>query len=103
MQQTVLNSTQLTEQFQLCGDLIHFAEVEDLKVRGNQLIDLSCEQSIVVDLAGLAGANSVTVALLLAWYRHAALQHKQLLLTNVAPALQNIIDFSGLADVLSGD
>ena len=54
------------------------------------------------DLGGLQRANSVTVAVLLAWYRHATLRQKSIMFVNLSQDLLNIIEFSGLRRLLIG-
>lgn len=76
-------------------DFVNFAEV-----RSAVELVLDDHDAIAVDLSGLDEANSVTVALLLAWFRAASREDKSLVLVDVPRDLRNIIDFSGLTELL---
>lgn len=90
---------ELTDDFRLIGQEISVDQAEQLKLRGIALIKAGDGQ-ITVDLAMLKHANSLTVALLTAWFRAARLQNISIVFMNISEELRNIIDFSGLADVL---
>ena len=89
----------LSEDLKLAGVEVDLESAERLRVEGLRLIE-QAGQSLEVNLAGLKRANSVTVALLLSWYRHAALHDKSILFTGLSQELRNIIEFSGLTQVL---
>ena len=95
-------SAQLSDQFELHGEEVLFAEVEAIKKQGMQLIE-DAQDSVKVDLANLERANSVTIALLTAWYRHAHLHKKSIVFAYLSEDLRNIIAFSGLTDILPID
>ena len=57
--------------------------------------------TIEVDLQDVPRANTVTIAVLTAWHRAAKLQNKSMVFMNLSPELRNIIDFSGLQNILS--
>lgn len=79
-------------------------QAEAIKAEGVALIEGNHgEEPIRVDLSGLERANSVTVAVLMAWYRHAVLQQKSILFVNLSQELLNIIEFSGLRRILVAD
>ncbi len=52
------------------------------------------------DLSGLEQFNSLAVALLMAWFRYARAQGKSVVYLDVPRDLRNIIDVSGLTEVL---
>jgi ABC-type transporter Mla MlaB component len=56
--------------------------------------------SPTIDLAGLAGGNSAAVAVLMAWFRAARAQNKNLVFTGPPERLWKIIQLSGMATVL---
>lgn len=92
-------SVELNEQFCLRGVEVSLDEAEALKRQGLKLIDAH-QGPIKVDLGELQRANSVTVALLVAWYRRAILQQKPITFVNLSEDLHNIVEFSGLSRVL---
>jgi len=89
----------LTDEFTLEGGELALDQAEAIKVRGVALIDASAGP-FSVDLAGLERANSITVAVLVAWYRHATLHQKSILFVNLSQELNNIVEFSGLSRIL---
>ncbi len=54
-------------------------------------------------LAGLEHNNSLAVALLMAWFRHAHVHGKTIVYVGVPEQLRNIIDVYGLSEVLPID
>jgi len=102
-------AVQLSESFNLSGDELGLDQAEDIKTRGTALIDRTIElngaseEPVRVDLAGLERANSVTVAVLMAWYRYAALRQRSIMFVNLSQELLNIIEFSGLRSLLVAD
>ena len=92
-------SVELNEQFCLQGVEISLDDAEAIKRQGLGLIDAQ-SGPITVDLSQLQRANSVTVALLVAWYRRATLQQKPIAFVNLSEDLHNIVEFSGLSRVL---
>lgn len=89
----------LSDDFKLSGVEVDLDSAERLRIAGLRLIE-QAGQSLEVNLTGLKRANSVTVALLLSWYRHAVLNEKSILFTGLSQELRNIIEFSGLTQVL---
>ena len=79
---------------------IDFDNAEALKQRGQDYIS-SCEGPIELDVSAIERANSLTVALLSAWHRTAALQDKSIVFVNLSQELRNIIALSGLDDVIA--
>jgi phospholipid transport system transporter-binding protein len=57
-------------------------------------------EHVQVDLSGLERGNSVAVALLMAWLRTAQGDDKSLVFTGAPAELTNIIELSGMSDVL---
>ena len=92
-------SVELNEQFCLSGVEVSLDDAELIKRQGIGMIDAQ-PGPITVDLAQLQRANSVTVALLVAWYRRATLQQKAITFVNLSEELHNIVEFSGLSRVL---
>ncbi|MEQ9451467.1 MAG: STAS domain-containing protein [Pseudomonadales bacterium] len=92
---------ELTDDFQLRGDEVHFDAAPALKKRGDALITAAATgQPVSVDLAGLDNANSLTVALLLQWYRTAHALGLSIVFLHLSQDLRNIITFSGLSEIL---
>lgn len=92
-------SVTINPQFEVVGEEISLDVAEMIKASGRALIEAG-EGPFQVDLAGLERANSVTVAVLLAWYRCAVLRKKCIFFVNLSEELHNIIEFSGLRKVL---
>jgi anti-anti-sigma factor len=93
-------SERITDDFRVLGEL-DFESAELYNQRGLELINRAGER-VEVDLAALARANSVTVAVLLSWRRHATVNGKSIVFVNLSSDLRKIIDFSGLSSVLPG-
>ena len=93
-------SATLGEDFSLHGEEISAANADALRVQGEQQIKRA-NGPVTCDLQGLQRANSVTVAVMLAWYRAAHLAGHSILFVNLSSELRNIIAFSGLTDVLT--
>ncbi len=89
----------LTDEFALEGEELALDQAEAVKVRGVQLIDAS-PGPFSVDLAALERANSITIAVLVSWYRHARLHQKSIMFVNLSRELTNIVEFSGLSRIL---
>ena len=89
----------LSDDFEVSGEEIELDDAESIKLRGYRLIDAG-EGPFQVDLELLKRANSVSVAVLLAWYRRAMLQDKAIFFVNLSEDLHNIVEFSGLSRVL---
>jgi ABC-type transporter Mla MlaB component len=82
----------------LSGD-VSFENFADIRKVGESLIDQASDV-VVLDLAGLTHANSLTVSAMVAWFRYAIRCRKSVTFTNVSEPLQKIIRVSGLKDVL---
>lgn len=78
---------------------VDFDNANELREQGERLIE-SEASDVRVDLTGLTAAGSVAVAVLIAWFRHASLLDCAIRFSNVPPALVNVIEFSGLNDVI---
>lgn len=69
-------------------------------VAGGQAVDAGSAGTIAINFAQLETANSLTVALMIAWYRLSLKRGCEVRFTNLPASLQQIVDFSGLVDVL---
>ena len=92
-------SVVLTPAFELVGKELDINDAETIKQAGKALIS-AADGRLRVDLGELEIANSVTVALLIAWYRAATLEEKSNDFVNLSAELQDIIEFSGLSRLL---
>lgn len=90
----------INEKFQLQGDELTMQDAEMVKARGMKLVDEAAGPQVRADFGGLQRANSVTVAVMLAWHRHALLHDKSIEFTHLSAELGNIIEFSGLRSLL---
>ncbi len=90
---------ELTDDFRLLGEAVDFDEADALKARGCALIE-AATTAVRVDLGGLERASTITVAVLLAWYRAARSNDKAIEFVNLSSDLRNIVRFSGLDPVL---
>ena len=70
-----------------------FAEIESSK-------DASKPRTVEVSLGGVTNGNSVLVSLMLVWMRRARAAGAQVRYVDVPPLVSNLIEFSGLDDVL---
>ena len=77
---------------------ISFANLVAVREQGKQHIDSA--EVAEFDLAGLAGASSAVVALLIAWFRYGHAHGKVVRFLRVPAAIMNIIEVSNLAEVL---
>jgi len=57
-------------------------------------------RTIEISLGGVTNGNSVLVSLMLVWMRRARAAGAQVLFVDVPPRVSNLIEFSGLDDVL---
>ena len=89
----------LDPEFRLSGDELDFDAAEQIRAQGDALIDAS-DGPITVDCGGLVRSSSVTVAVMLAWYRRAHRDTKAIEFVNLSDDLRNIIEFSGLSSLL---
>ncbi len=92
-------SVVVTPEFAVIGRELDINDAEALKSAGQELIT-NGQAPLRVDLGGLETANSVSVAVLVAWYRAAAREEKRIDFVNLSPELQEIIEFSGLSRLL---
>ena len=93
---------QLTPEFALHGDALAFSSADDIREQGCRLIRAAEAQPgpVEVDLGGVKRANTLMVAILLAWYREAHLLQKSIVFVNLSSELRNIVTFSGLQSIL---
>ncbi|MDP6376767.1 MAG: hypothetical protein QF921_12310 [Pseudomonadales bacterium] len=80
------------------GGAVNFDNFGAIRASGEQFIRDNGRLS--VNFGRIEGANSVTVGLMLAWFREADLQGNSIVFVDVPRDLRNIIDFSGLSAVL---
>lgn len=89
----------LSPEFGLSGDEVDLNEAERVKALGLEIID-GQDGPFNVDFEGLEQANSIVVALMICWHRHATLAGKTIEFSRLSKDLHNIIAFSGLTRVL---
>lgn len=65
--------------------------------------DATRAAAIAINFAQLRVANSLTVALMIAWFRLAQRRGCEVRFTHLPPSLQQVVAFSGLGDVLPID
>ena len=87
--------------FTVRGGDITLDNAEQVKADGLARLAELTGDTIEVDLQDVPRANTVTIAVLTAWHRAAKLQNKSMVFMNLSPELRNIIDFSGLQNILS--
>ncbi len=92
-------SATIDDRFAISGEEITFDDAEGIRARGNEMI-AAAVGDIEIDLSGLERANSVTVAILMDWFRNATLQQKSIACVSLSVELRNIVEFSGLSEVL---
>lgn len=90
--------TDLESTYRLEGP-VTFANVDAVRAAGEAAIAAAGDHP-VVDLSGLESANSVAVALLMAWFREATHLGKTVAFRDASAGLRNIVDLSGLGGVL---
>lgn len=78
---------------------VRFANLMDIREAGEAAITAGGDD-VVVDLSGIENGNSAAVALLIAWYRAAESQDKSIRFVAAPAELENIVELSGLRDVL---
>ena len=83
------------------GD-VNYENVDELRVAGVALLAQRQEPACVVDLGGVTEPGTVVVALLLAFYRDVRKRSATLTLANIPAALQRILEFTGVMNVLEG-
>lgn len=89
----------LSPEFQLSGYEVDLNDAERVKTLGLEIIN-SHDGPFKVDFDGLEQANSIVVALMICWHRHATLAGKKIEFSRLSKDLHNIIAFSGLTRVL---
>lgn len=78
---------------------VSFANLMEVRREGEAAI-AAAEGPAVFDLSGLANGSSAAVAVLMAWVRAAALQSKSVEFVAAPRGLMDIIELSGLNEVL---
>lgn len=84
--------------FQVDGR-ITFDSLSRVRAEGEAWI-AEAEGPVVIDLTGLEHGNSAAVALLMAWWREAEHQEKAISFVGAPAALRNIVELSGVSDIL---
>jgi ABC-type transporter Mla MlaB component len=92
-------AVELSPEFQLSGDEVDLNDAERVKTLGLEIIN-GQDGPFKVGFAGLEQANSIVVALMICWHRHATLAGKTIEFSHLSKDLHNIIAFSGLTRVL---
>lgn len=87
-----------TSDFRVSGP-VTFANVTGIRARGEAAIAAGGDR-VVLDVSGIEHGNSVALALLIAWFRAAEVAGKSIVFTGVPAELENIVELSGLTDVL---
>ncbi|MCZ6641565.1 MAG: STAS domain-containing protein [Gammaproteobacteria bacterium] len=80
-------------------DKITLDNIAEVRASGERHIT-GCGDECTFDLSGLKQNNSLTVALLMAWFRHAHVRGKSIVCVDVPEDLRNIIDVCGLTEVI---
>jgi anti-anti-sigma factor len=93
----LLTRTQQT--LKLDGDIV-LSNADACCDEGLALLRQMEAEDVVVDLATLTSASSLTVAVLLRWARQVAAQGRTLRLSNVPEKCRAIVQVSGLIDAL---
>lgn len=84
--------------FRLPGS-VSFDNFTDVRTAGEHAISENGNEC-VLSLSGLGQSNSIAVALLVAWFRFANSHGKSIVYVDVPEDLRNIIEVSGLTEVL---
>ena len=79
---------------------VTFGNFEDFRLAGEAHIRESRHGAVEFDCSGLEEANSIAVALLIAWRRAAGGCGKTVAFRGASVGLRDIAAFSGLSDVL---
>jgi ABC-type transporter Mla MlaB component len=90
-------ATSASAPFQVSGP-VTFESFSELRAEGDRYI--ASVPHPVFNLAEVVEGSSVAVALLMAWFRHAHHIDRTVAFEDVPESLLNIIEVSGLADVL---
>ena len=80
-------------------EVVRFDNAAAVRLAGEQFVDQG-PAVVQVSLAPLRENNSVVVAVLLAWVRHARARNKTLRFVGVPGDLRNIIELYGVAGIL---
>ncbi len=77
---------------------VDFDTFSGLRAKGEAF--MADRSDVEFDLSAISECNSAAVALLMSWYRFAHAQGKSIVYTHAASDLVNIVQVSGLDDVL---
>ncbi|MBB1485712.1 STAS domain-containing protein [Oceanospirillum sediminis] len=89
------------DRLQVSG-VLDFNTVAEVRRQGEILIQ-SGPEAIEIDFSGVSRSGSPAVSVMMCWLRTARASDKQIRYTGVPDILQNIIDVSGLRELLSLD
>lgn len=78
---------------------VSFDNLVQLRREGEAALAQAADPA-VMDLSGLSHGNSAAVALLMAWFREAEHHDKTVRFVHVPEEVKNIIELSGMSDVL---
>ena len=80
---------------------IGFRNLAEARAAGEARIREAVDGRVAFDCSGLSESNSVAVALLIAWQRAARQLGKTVVFRGASRGLRNIVDFSGLNEILA--
>jgi len=79
---------------------VDFTSAANLLYKGEKKID-ECRESLEVHFDSVsATSNSLMVALMMSWHRHAQLSDKQVSFHHLPRELRKIVEIAGLSDTL---
>ena len=79
---------------------IDFENFAAVRAAGEQFLAQRPDEKAVVDLSSLESSNSITVALLMTWFRFAHARGQEVVYAGAPQDLLSIIEISGLMEVL---
>ena len=92
-----------TADIRFTADPVSWDNADQVREDVLELLRSSNSDQLTLDCATMVNANSVSVALLVAWHRFAVLHGRQVRFVNLNARLHEIIHFSGLAGLLAID
>ena len=79
---------------------VDFENFAAVRAAGEQFLSERTDERAVVDLSSLDSSNSITVALLMTWFRFAHARGQEVVYAGAPQDLLSIIEISGLMEVL---
>ena len=80
-------------------EVVRFDNAEDVRLAGEQFLDRA-SGTVCIGLGALRESNSILVAVLLGWVRHAAKAGRSLRFDGVPAELRKIVELYGVAGLL---